>query len=154
MVDYFEELSPNHQMSPRSSVSQARNGQLNLWGRYVDGITARDGNNLLSSTKVDVGAYTQLYANLIWPPTPNPGGMLSGLNLLHSSQLEYLMEYVTPPTEIERVLFGKLTWRCEEVSLLDGLIDVDVQVEWAVSSRRGKVCSEDSVLVEKTFGTN
>ncbi len=111
MEEYFEELTPTHQVSLRSSVSLARNWQLNLWLRYVDDITARDGNNLLDVTKIDIDAYTVFNANLIWTPTPNLELMLSGQNLLNASQLEYSMEYLVPPTEIDRIVYGKITWR-------------------------------------------
>jgi len=111
MEAYFEDLSPTQQVSLRSSVSLSRNVQLNLWLRYVDGITARDGNNLLDVTKLEIDSSTQLNANLIWTPTENLELMLAGQNLLNASQLEYGMEYITPATEIGRSIYGKLTWR-------------------------------------------
>jgi hypothetical protein len=37
--------------------------------------------------------------------------MLAGQNLTNSGQLHYLSEYSTPATEIERGVFGKVTWR-------------------------------------------
>jgi hypothetical protein len=36
--------------------------------------------------------------------------MLAGQNLLNSSQFQYFAELMTPPTEIERVIYGKVTW--------------------------------------------
>jgi hypothetical protein len=35
--------------------------------------------------------------------------MLSGQNLLNSSQLYYYSEHLTPPTEIERSVYMKVT---------------------------------------------
>ncbi|MGE4560167.1 MAG: TonB-dependent receptor plug domain-containing protein [Desulfobulbus sp.] len=111
LVDFFEDLSPAHQISFRSSVSLARDWQLNLWLRYVGQTTGRDGNNLLDSPKITVDGYTVFNANLIWTPLPTLEVMLSGQNLFNASQLEYTMEYVVPPTEIERSIYGKITWR-------------------------------------------
>lgn len=111
MVDNFDELSPTHQVSLRSSISLARDWQLNLWLRYVDQITGRDGSNPLGSGQIDIDGYTLFNANLIWTPAPNLEVMLSGQNLFNSSQLEYTMEYGIPPTEIERSIYGKVTWR-------------------------------------------
>jgi hypothetical protein len=37
--------------------------------------------------------------------------MLAGQNLLDDGQVRYLSEYQTPATEIERGVYGKVTWR-------------------------------------------
>jgi iron complex outermembrane receptor protein len=111
MTDYFEGISPTQQVSLRSSIALASNWQLNLWLRYVDAIVARDANNLLSTTKIPIDSSTQLNANLIWTPTPHLEVMFAGQNLFDTSQLEYAMEYINPATEIERCVYGKITWR-------------------------------------------
>lgn len=111
LVDYYSHLSPTHQASARASIALARDWQLNLWLRYVDAVSCRDSSNLLASTPVDIDAYTLFNANLIWTPIKNLEVMLAVQNLLNSSQLQYAMEYVTPPTEIERGVYGKVTWR-------------------------------------------
>ena len=36
--------------------------------------------------------------------------MFAGQNLFNSSQLEYIAEFITPPTEIERSVYIKVTW--------------------------------------------
>ena len=58
-----------------------------------------------------IDATTNLSVNLIWKPSPTLECMLSGQNLLNSSQLYYFSEHLTPPTEIERGVYGKVTWR-------------------------------------------
>jgi hypothetical protein len=37
--------------------------------------------------------------------------MLAGQNLVNNGQSQYRSEYSTPATEIERGVYGKLTWR-------------------------------------------
>ena len=37
--------------------------------------------------------------------------MLAGQNLLEPSRLQYALEVATPPTEIERSVYAKITWR-------------------------------------------
>jgi len=108
---YFEKLSPTHQVSLRSSIALARNVELNLWVRYADQIIGRDGRDLVGSGEIDIKAHTTVNANLIWTPRPNLELMLSGQNLFDSSTLEYTMEYLAAPTEIERSIYGKVTWR-------------------------------------------
>ena len=51
-----------------------------------------------------------LDVNLIWKPTRDFEVMLAGQNLLNRNQLEYVSELITPPTEIDRSFFVKLTW--------------------------------------------
>ena len=49
--------------------------------------------------------------NLVWKPTKDLELMLAGQNLFNTRQLEYISEIMTPPTEIERGIYGKITWR-------------------------------------------
>jgi iron complex outermembrane receptor protein len=60
---------------------------------------------------IDVDAYWLFDANLIWTPNKHIEVMLAGQNLLNDNQLQYLSEYWTPMTEIERGVYGKITWR-------------------------------------------
>ena len=55
-------------------------------------------------------AYFNLDANLIWKPRKDLEVMFAGQNLFNSSQLEYIAEFITPPTEIERSVYIKVTW--------------------------------------------
>nr|WP_321466197.1 hypothetical protein [uncultured Desulfobulbus sp.] len=61
--------------------------------------------------KGKIDSYVVLDANLIWTPNKHLELMLAGQNLLSSSQLQYRSEYSTPGTEIERGVYGKLTWK-------------------------------------------
>ena len=110
MMDYFSNGSPRHQGSVRSSFILSQDWQLNLWLRYVDDIIGLDSTDLVSST-IDIDSYFLLDANIIWTPMKNVEVMLAGQNLLTGKQLQYTAEVVVPPTEIERGIYGKITWR-------------------------------------------
>jgi iron complex outermembrane receptor protein len=106
--DFTTTTSPRHQASIRSAIDLAENWQLNCWLRYVDNIKGR--NTVDPTTLVPVDSYFLLDSNLIWKPKQDLEIMLAVQNLLNSSQLEYVSELITPPTEIERGVYGKVTW--------------------------------------------
>lgn len=102
--------APQNQISLRSSIALAEDWRLNLWLRYVDQIASRNSGDLLGEPFI-IDDYVLLNANLIWTPTKELEFMLAGQNLTDSGQVRYLSEYQTPATEIERIVFGKVTWR-------------------------------------------
>lgn len=108
--DWVSRSAPENQVSLRSSIALAEDWRLNLWLRYVDQVWCRNSANLLG-TPVEMDDYVVFNANLIWTPTKHLEFMLAGQNLTDSGQVRYLSEYQTPATEIERVVFGKATWR-------------------------------------------
>jgi iron complex outermembrane receptor protein len=110
MADLLGGTSPAHQASLRSGISLAEHWQLNLWLRYVDAITCLDSTNLVGGA-IPIDSYFLFDANLIWTPTKNLELMLAGQNLLEPSRLQYALEVATPPSEIERGVYAKLTWR-------------------------------------------
>ena len=103
-------LTPRHQVGLRQAVDLSAAWQFNAWLRYVDPIECRNTLELLQAPR-PIDSYFLLDLNLIWKPTRNLEVMLAGQNLLNSSQLEYVAEFLTPPTEIERGVYAKLTWR-------------------------------------------
>jgi len=105
-----EDGAPQQQVGIRSSILLAPDWRLNLWGRYVDDIAGRNSAELLGPP-VAIDAYWLLDANLIWTPNRHLEVMLAGQNLANSGQLQYLSEYSSPAAEIERGVYGKLTWR-------------------------------------------
>ena len=109
MASSFENLSPIHQFGLRSSLDLATNWQVNAWLRYTDSFVNRSSETM--GVYFPIEATANLSVNLIWKPNPSLECMLSGQNLLNSSQLYYNSEQLTPPTEIERGVFGKITWR-------------------------------------------
>jgi hypothetical protein len=67
-------------------------------------------NNEDRANDFNIPAQSNLDANVIWKPAKNLEIMLAGQNLLEPSQLQYVAELITPPTEIERVVYMKVTW--------------------------------------------
>ncbi len=105
---FYTKNNPKHQASVRSAIDFAENWQFNCWLRYVDEIQGRDNVNM--TEVISVPSYFLFDANLIWKPWNDLEIMLAGQNLLNSSQLQYAAELITPPTEIERSIYGKVTW--------------------------------------------
>ena len=102
------ESSPQHQVGLRSSFDLTEQWQWNTWLRYTSAIKGRNPLDLANPFEVD--AMVHLDVNLIWKPTRDFEVMLAGQNLLNRNQLEYVSELITPPTEIDRSFFVKLTW--------------------------------------------
>jgi iron complex outermembrane receptor protein len=106
----FNTATPKHQASLRSAVSLADNLEANIWLRYVDDISNRSSVEQFAVPH-PVDSYVLFDANLAWSPTEKLELMLVGQNLLNSSQLQYTDMINTPPTEIERSVYVKLTYR-------------------------------------------
>ncbi len=108
--DTRSDSTPSHQLSLRGSYYLLPNLQLNMWGRYVDSIRnyyfSQNGGQYL-----DVDGGVIMDANLIWTPRQGLELMLAAQNILDSRRLNFVSEYATPPTEIERSVFGKITWK-------------------------------------------
>jgi outer membrane receptor for monomeric catechols len=62
-------------------------------------------NNLI------VDDYFAVDANILWNIQENLELMLAGQNLFDHGHLEFINEYFTPSTEIERSVYAKLTWK-------------------------------------------
>jgi iron complex outermembrane receptor protein len=93
--------SPAHQFSIRSLMSLPHNIELDLWGRYVDRLTV-----------AQVPSYVTLDTRLGWKPTKQLEISLVGQNLLDSHRPEFREKIVSSaPTEIQRGVYGKVTWR-------------------------------------------
>ena len=100
--------SPKHLAAVRTSIDFSENWQSNLWLRYVDSFTGR--NSTDPTSEIPVSSQFYFDANLVYKPAKNIEIMLAGQNLLNSSQLQYVAELLVPPTEIERVVYAKVTW--------------------------------------------
>ncbi len=100
--------SPAHQAAVRTSIDLTENWQCNLWLRYVNQFTGR----LTTNTQTDIDIPTQFFfdANLTWKPAKNVEIMLAGQNLIEDNHLQYVAELIVPPTEIERIIYAKVTW--------------------------------------------
>jgi len=93
-------LSPQNQISFRSLMDLPKNLEFDLWVRFVDNLPA-----------IDVDSYLTLDARLAWKARENLELSVVGQNLLDSNRLEFDPELTTLPTEVERGLYGKCTWR-------------------------------------------
>ncbi|WP_051305753.1 TonB-dependent receptor plug domain-containing protein [Desulfogranum mediterraneum] len=107
-VDLSEVTTPRHQASLRASLDLNEQWQLNGWLRYLDQI--QGSTSLAHNTLSPIPSHILLDLNLIWKPREDLELMLVGQNLLNSSQLQYITELVTPPTEIERSVYAKISW--------------------------------------------
>ncbi len=100
---------PTHQASLRSALTPREDLDLDIWLRYVDNVTAiyvASDNDLF-----DIDGYLTLDLRLAWRPTGNWELSLVGQNLLESSHLEFVQESFTRPTEVERSIYGKVTYQ-------------------------------------------
>ncbi len=101
-----ETADPEHQFSLRSSMNLPYDLELDARLRWVDSF--RFNNNGAADT---VPAYFELDVCLTWHPTENLEFSLVGQNLLHDQHLEYVIASPNPRTEIQRCVYGKVTWR-------------------------------------------
>lgn len=100
-----ETADPEHQISLRSAMSFSNNVELDASLRWVDALIK---NN--SGVADKVPAYAELNLRLGWRPAEHLEFSLVGQNLLDSQHPEFGN---TTPTreEIERSIYGKITWR-------------------------------------------
>ncbi|MHC4182692.1 MAG: TonB-dependent receptor domain-containing protein, partial [Planctomycetota bacterium] len=94
--------SPHNKFSLRSSMELGKNVEFDLWLRYVDNLSGRGIDN-----------YITLDSRLGWQPSKNFELSIVGQNLLDSQHPEFGTPLFinTFPTEVERSVYGKLTWR-------------------------------------------
>lgn len=99
-------MSPQQRLSLRSAMSPWKNIELDLLFRYVDT------NSAVSFTGLTViKDYVSMDIRLAWQAMKDLELSLVGQNLLAEKHLEYRQELLTTPTEIDRGMYGKLTWR-------------------------------------------
>ncbi len=97
--------SPEHHVSLRSSMSPLESIDLDILFRYVDSARA------VREAMPTIDAYTSLDIRIAWRPVENIELSLVGQNLLASHHLEYVQEAFTPITEINRGMYGQLSWQ-------------------------------------------
>ena len=107
--DIVAEVSPRHQVSLVASYTFSPRLQVSFWGRYVGRLDAS--KKILSHGQLSTDAYCTLDATLTWKVTEQLELMLNGRNLFDESHLEYISEYSTPPTEVERSVYFQMSYR-------------------------------------------
>ncbi|MBI9092255.1 MAG: TonB-dependent receptor [Desulfobacterium sp.] len=100
---------PTHQASFRSALTPRKDLDLDIWLRYVDNVSsiyvASDND------RFDIDGYLTLDLRLAWRPTAHWELSLVGQNLLESRHLEFVQESFTRPTEVQRGIYGKVTYQ-------------------------------------------
>ncbi len=93
--------SPHHQGSLRSLLSLPYKIEFDSWLRISDNIPAPN-----------IAGYIELDLRLGWKPWPNLDLSLVGQNLLdnHHTEAAPSLFLATQPTEVQRSVYGKLTW--------------------------------------------
>tara|TARA_Y100000294_G_C8512541_1_gene319423 strand:- start:26 stop:1192 length:1167 start_codon:yes stop_codon:yes gene_type:complete len=96
-----EELLSNHQFKLSSFVSLPGNFELDTFFRFVDEVAV-----------FDIDGYIEMDMRLGWKPVKELEISLVGRNLLDKSHPEYIdSNFNVPITEVERSVYGKVTWR-------------------------------------------
>ncbi len=99
--DDDEGSNPHNQLSLRSTMDLPLGLEFDLWLRYVDELAGQG-----------VDEYYTLDAHLGWAPKENLELSIVGRNLLENRHPEYKRAYVDHfPTEVERSMYVKVTWR-------------------------------------------
>ncbi len=98
-------LSPQQRVSLRSAILPWENIELDVLFRYVDTNTAASA----FGTAV-IKDYVSMDIRLAWQPIKDIELSLVGQNLLAKKHFEYRQEMLATDTEIDRGMYGKLTW--------------------------------------------
>lgn len=93
--------TPNHQLSVRSLMNLTDQMEFDATYRFVDRISA-----------LGVGSYHNLDLRLGWHPRKDLEFSIVGQNLLQQHHQEFVPTFIpTASSQIQRGLYGKLTWR-------------------------------------------
>lgn len=100
-IQLLEGNAPTHQISLHSQMDLTYNVEFDVGLRHV-----------ASLENPGIPAYTALDLRLAWRPRSNLEISVVGLNLLDPSHPEFApTQIVTPQREVERSVYGQLTWR-------------------------------------------
>ena len=99
---------PQHQASLRSAVNLSKDMDFDFWLRYVDNVKAVV---VKSQSRLEIDNYFTIDIRLAWRPNDKVEIAMVGQNLLDDKYQEYIQENFTLPTEVERGIYGKVTWR-------------------------------------------
>lgn len=105
---YRESLPPQQTFSLRAELNPLKDINFDLWLRYTDGTNLRSS---LQRGGYPINSYVSLDVRLAWKPRHDWELSLVGQNLLDNKHLEYLQEVYTQPTEVQRGIYGKITWQ-------------------------------------------
>jgi iron complex outermembrane receptor protein len=98
-------ISPQHQVSLRGALSLRHDIDLDFWFRYTDSAFA-----IGTASDMTIKGYVTLDLRAAWRVCQNIELSLTGQNLLAEKHLEYVQEFKTLPTAINRGMYGKISW--------------------------------------------
>lgn len=99
---------PAHQVSFRGAFDITPEVNFDVWVRYVDSIEAV---NTLFSPARKVNSYIALDLQLAWKPMSDLELSVVGQNLNNANHTEYIEEVFAYPKQLERSVYGKISWR-------------------------------------------
>jgi iron complex outermembrane receptor protein len=103
-----EDASPTHQANLWLAADIGHDMELDAGVRYVGGLDL----DLSASGLPRIGDYIALDARLGWRPRPGLELSLAGQNLLDDRHPEFNPDFIfSVPTEVERSLYGRVTWK-------------------------------------------
>jgi len=108
----FDESSPQHQFSLRSSMALGRDVDLDASFRWVDHIVSSGAQNPgLVQPSSTIPSYATVDVRLAWRPVRNLEFSIVGQNLFEPRHREFNPTFIsTKYAEVPRSVFGKLTW--------------------------------------------
>lgn len=98
-------ISPEQRVSVRGALSPFEDIDLDFWFRYVD-----SNFSVVTIGDTRIKPYVTLDLRLAWRPVRDLEISLVGQNLLAQKHLEYVQEFNTTPTAIDRGMYGKISW--------------------------------------------
>ncbi len=101
-------VAPRHQLSFRSAYTIIDDLELDLWLRYMDEATTMRSDE--PEFVYYIGDYWTADVRLAWRPVPLVEISLVGQNLFSPHHMESVQEMYSPPTEIQRAVYGKITF--------------------------------------------
>ena len=107
--EVIENTTPSQIIDLRGTLVPARQWQVNAWLRWQDATATKSPGEMYMDW-AEIDPFFTLNATVVWNPRPGLEIMLAGQNLLESGRLQYISEFSTPATEIERSVFMKVTW--------------------------------------------
>lgn len=100
-INLLEGNAPRHQFFLRAQMDVAENVDFDLGLRYVDELY-----------NPGISAYATIDARIAWRPQPHLELSLVGLNLIEPAHQEFAATQVsTEQREVQRSVYGKITWR-------------------------------------------
>lgn len=101
VTETFSQDTPQQQFFIQNHIQFPRNVEFDSTVRYVDALS-----------EIDVDSYVELDARLAWRPREDLELAIVGQNLLHGNHFEFAPTFVGHvPTQVERGVYAKVTWR-------------------------------------------